>query len=109
MPDCTIADEHRRKATTAGRLAPTCIIRLIIIVGFLGQLAPQRGPLPVVLLDGVLQVLVEALEGMVVLKALHGNDDLISSDDEAHMLHGKHDGVVSDQNFAGLAGQQVGV
>ena len=62
-----------------------------------------------VLLDGVLQVLVEALEGMVVLKALHGNNDLISSDDEAHMLHGEHDGIVSDEDLPGLARQQIGV
>ena len=62
-----------------------------------------------ILLDGVLEVLVEALESVVVLEALHGDDDLISSDDEPHMLHGEDNGVISHQNLASLAGQQVGV
>lgn len=77
--------------------------------GFLGAWYRARLSelVAVPLTDGVLKHVDVACAHGTVVVALPRNDDLVSGDNEANVLYGEDDGIVSEKNLAG--GEQIEV
>lgn len=62
-----------------------------------------------ILVNDILEQGIEAYIEGVVLKPLSRNDHAVRCDDESNMLNGNNNDIVSDQNFACLACEQIGI